>query len=336
MKPLDHRRFALRARIIAALRRHLDDHGYLEVETPCLVPAPGQDPHLRSFTVQDSSGQHCGYLRTSPEHAAKRLLSRGLKRVYELDRVFRDEPVSDWHQPEFTMLEFYRAGASTGQIKDDCVALVRAAGGVVSPDLQIARETGADLDLSRRPVSIAISEILSDDLNLDWRGLPGAEELRAAAASKGLEFGAGPWSWDAVFTKLMLEVVEPALPCDRIVFLEGYPASQASYARLQPGDPEVADRFELYLGGIELANAFGELTDAAEQRRRFEAWAEERRASNGPEYPLDEPFLSELNSMPDASGVALGVDRLVQVLLDARALDEVLLFPARAPGADDI
>jgi len=330
----DLRVVALRARIIAALRRALDDRGFLEVETPGLVPAPGQDPHLRCFTVQDAEGRPRGYLRTSPEHAAKRLLARGLSRIYELGKVFRDEPPSNQHQPEFTMLEFYRAQATTDQTKDDCADLVRAAGAVVAPDLEF-RRAGQTLDLRRRPVSITISEITEADLALDWRAHPDAGDLLAAAEAGGLRFGQGPWSWDAVFTKLVLEVVEPALPRDRIVFLEGFPASQASYARLAPADPTEADRFEMYIAGVELANAFGELTDPAEQRRRFEVWREERRQDGGPDYPLDEPFLAELADMPDAAGVALGVDRLVQVLLDAGALDEVMLFPDRLPAAGD-
>jgi len=326
------RNWARRARLVAALRRFLDDRGYLEVETPCLVPAPGQDPHLRCFTVADTTGRGAGFLRTSPEHAAKRLLARGLPRIYELAKVFRDEPVSDLHQPEFTMLEAYRAGATLAELREECTGLIRAAAQVAAPE-RLRGEGG--LDLSRRPLVLAIGEILEAELDLDWRAHPEVADLCAVVADRGLRLAGDGWTWDAVFTKLLLEVVEPALPRDRIVYLEGFPACQASYARLDPADPAVADRWEVYLDGVELANAFGELRDATEQRRRFADWCAERRAAGGPDYPVDEAFLSALPQMPAAAGVALGVDRLALVLLAARCLDEVLLFPVDRPDVQE-
>ncbi|NOZ86014.1 MAG: EF-P lysine aminoacylase GenX [Deltaproteobacteria bacterium] len=322
---------AKRARIVAALRRFLDDRGYLEVETPCIVQAPGQDPHLRCFQVLDARGNPVGYLRTSPEHAAKRLLSRGFPRLYELSKVFRDEPRSMFHQPEFTLLEFYGTGLGTNELKEEMTALIRAAAGITARDMKIQVDD-ISLDFSARPLTISIGEILEEELGIDWRSHSTAEDLMEAAKPRGIDFDGIQWTFDQVFSKLMLEVVEPSLPLDRMVFLDGFPASQASYAKLLATDPGIADRFELYIGGIELANAFSELNDPVEQRRRFEKWIEERRNEGGPDYPIDEDFLDELSNMPNAAGAALGIDRLVMLLTGKRDLVEVISFPAGSNG----
>ena len=288
-----------RAAMVRALRAALDEGGFVEVETPVRIPAPANEPHIRP----PASGR--AFLRASPELQMKRLLAAGLGRLYQIGPCFREGERGDRHAPEFTMLEWYRAPGGWEDVLRDGERLVLAAAAAL-------HGAGA----ARVPFRGG-----SLDLAAPWERVPVREAYRRWAGWDPVE------DWDAErFDLDMALKVEPALPRDRAVVLFGYPAQAASLARLSPEDPRVAERWELYLGGMEIANAFGELADPAEQRRRFEAARDEKIACGETPMPLDEDFLAELARMPPAGGAALGVDRLAMVLLDAPDIDSVRAF----------
>ena len=288
---------ALRARAVRAVRAWLDGAGFVEVETPVRVRAPANEPHIRP----PASGG--AWLRASPELHMKRLLAAGMERIYQIGPCFREGELGDRHSPEFTMLEWYRRGGTWLDLMDDvrafCAAAARAAAGS-----ETVRFRGADIDLGG-----------------EWERIPVREAYRRWAGWDPVE------TWDAErFDLDMALKVEPALPRDRPLFLVGYPAQAASLARLSPDDPRLAERWEAYVGGMELANAFGELVDPAEQRARFVEAAREKAALGEPVFPLDEPFLAALGSLPPSAGAALGVDRLAMVLADAPSIAAVRAF----------
>ncbi len=288
-----------RAAMVRALRAALDEGGFVEVETPVRIPAPANEPHIRP----PASGR--AFLRASPELQMKRLLAAGLGRLYQIGPCFREGERGDRHAPEFTMLEWYRAPGGWEDVLRDAERLVLSAAAAL-------HGAGA----ARVPFRGG-----SLDLAAPWERVPVREAYRRWAGWDPVE------AWDAErFDLDMALKVEPALPRDRAVVLFGYPAQAASLARLSPEDPRVAERWELYLGGMEIANAFGELADPAEQRRRFEAAREEKIACGETPMPLDEDFLADLAHMPPAGGAALGVDRLAMVLLDAPDIDSVRAF----------
>ena len=286
-----------RAAMVRALRAALDADGFVEVETPVRIPAPANEPHIRP----PASGR--AFLRASPELQMKRLLAAGLPRLYQIGPCFREGERGDRHAPEFAMLEWYRAPGGWEDVLRDCERLVRAAVEAVRGSARVPFR-GGELDLAA-----------------PWEQIPVREAYRRWAGWDPVE------SWDAErFDLDMALKVEPSLPRDRAVVLAGYPAPAASLARLSPDDPRVAERWELYLGGMEIANAFGELADPAEQRRRFEAARAEKVACGETPMPIDEEFLADLARMPPAGGAALGVDRLAMVLLDAPDIDSVRAF----------
>ena len=288
-----------RAAMVRALRAALDADGFVEVETPVRIPAPANEPHI----VPPASGR--AFLRASPELQMKRLLAAGMGRIYQIGPCFREGERGDRHAPEFTMLEWYRAPGGWEDVLRDGERLVLAAAAAL-------HGAGA----ARVPFRGG-----SLDLAAPWERVPVREAYRRWAGWDPVE------AWDAErFDLDMALKVEPALPRDRAVVLFGYPAQAASLARLSPEDPRVAERWELYLGGMEIANAFGELADPAEQRRRFEAARDEKIACGETPMPLDEDFLADLARMPPAGGAALGVDRLAMVLLDAPDIDSVRAF----------
>ena len=288
-----------RAAMVRALRAAFDEDGFVEVETPVRIPAPANEPHIRP----PASGR--AFLRASPELQMKRLLAAGLGRLYQIGPCFREGERGDRHAPEFTMLEWYRAPGGWEDVLRDGERLVLAAAAAL-------HGAGA----ARVPFRGG-----SLDLAAPWERIPVREAYRRWAGWDPVE------DWDAErFDLDMALKVEPALPRDRAVVLFGYPAQAASLARLSPEDPRVAERWEAYLGGMEIANAFGELADPAEQRRRFEAARDEKIACGEPPMPLDEDFLADLARMPPAGGAALGVDRLAMVLLDAPDIDSVRAF----------
>ncbi len=309
-----------------AIRDFLDTRGYLEIEAPLLVISPGLEPHLDAFEVPTGGPRR--YLHTSPEYALKRLLGEGFEQIYSMGPCFRDEPASATHSPEFTMLEWYRVGLSLdgpGGLMDETEALIHAAAAALGPGVsKLSPETRFER-LSVRNAFRRHAE------GLDPWTLETADRLRQAARALGLHVSTDSESWDDVYFQIFLNHVEPALSAGPPVFLYGYPASQAALARLDPADPTTARRFELYAGGFELANAFDELIDVAEQRRRFEADRAHRRQEGRQVPPIDEPLMQAIGRMRPTSGIALGFDRLAMWLSGAARIDDVRPQPWEQP-----
>jgi elongation factor P--(R)-beta-lysine ligase len=325
----------LRARVVAATRAFFAERDFVEVETPCLQVSPGLEPHLMAFAtaLRDPYGGADAplYLHTSPEFTMKKLLVAGMPRLWQMARVFRNGERSATHHPEFTMVEWYRAGASLDDLMDDTESLVRACARAAGIDR--LRRAGTQCDPFAPWRRLSVAEAFRDYAGLDilatapdpWA--PDRERLAAEAGRIGISVSPSD-SWEDIFFKVMLDRIEPHLGFDRPVILHSYPVSMAALSRPSPSDGRVAERFEAYGCGVELCNAFGELTDAAEQRRRFTADMELKQRLYGERYPLDEDFLAALEAgMPDAAGIALGFDRLVMLLSGADNIDEVLWAP---------
>ncbi len=311
-----------RARLTAAARAFFEQRGYAEVETPYAVAAPGEEVHLSAFRTERSTaaGEHQSlWLHTSPEFAMKRLLVAGVGRIFQLARVWRNGEGSDLHAHEFTMLEWYMPGASMPELMDETEALLRA---LLPPSVARGGICNDLTSFSRITVADAFARHAGADV------LSTAGNAQALAAQAGAKLREGE-TWEDLFFRLLLERVEPAIGREHPTFLTHWPAAQAGLARRDPTDPRVAERFELYLCGIELANAFVELTDVVEQRLRFDADRTRRHAMNGaPDWPLDEDFLAALaHGMPPAAGIALGFDRLAMIAAGADRIDQVLWLP---------
>ncbi len=304
-----------------ATRAFFSGRGYTEVETPYAVPAPGEEVHLRALatTREHPDGRReLLWLHTSPEFAMKRLLVAGAGPIYQLARVWRDGEGSALHAPEFTLLEWYRPGATMTELQAETEAFLRA----VLPEGVTCRGVRTDLTRFER---ITVAEAFARYAGADVLATEGDAEGLAAAAGARLREDE---TWEDLFFRLLLERVEPRLGRDHPTFLTHWPASQAALARRDPSDPRVAERFELFVCGIELANAFVELTDPVEQRARFVADRARRHAMGGPDWPLDEDFLAALEyGMPPAAGIALGFDRLAMVASGADRIDQVLWLP---------
>ncbi|MCA3011175.1 MAG: EF-P lysine aminoacylase GenX [Myxococcaceae bacterium] len=319
---------AARARqtLSAALRRAFVAMGYLEIETPCLVPTPGLEPHIDPFEVPfvpqtDVGARRTLALHTSPEYAMKRLLADpGCPPLFQLCKTFRNGEVSGHHNPEFTMLEFYRPHADYGAIMGDLERVLAAGEQAVAPGLGLFSKTPFE--------RLTVRDALVRYADLDLRAHADGPSLKRAADARGVYTGTST-SFDDVFFHVFLERVERQLGRERPTFLVEYPASMASLARLKPGDPTVAERVELYVQGVELANGFSELTDASEQRRRLVEEQGLRRALGRPVYPLDERFLEAVGRMPPSAGIAVGFDRVLMLLLRHTHIADVLLFPAK-------
>ncbi len=319
--------------ILSALRSFFTAEGFVEVETPCLQISPGLEPHLRAFatTLEDATGGPSRplYLHTSPEFAMKKLLAAGVERPFQLARVFRNGERSPTHHPEFTMLEWYRAHAPLERMMDDTEALVRAAARAVGSPLLRRGAVVCDPFAPWQRLSVAEAFFTYCDMDIlatapdPWQ--PEVALLAREAQRVGISVSATD-RWDDLFFKLVLDRIEPHLGNGVPTFLHAYPVSMAALARPSPDDPRVAERFEAYACGVELCNAFGELTDPVEQRRRFQDDMDLKEQLYGERYPLDEGFLAALgsDSMPPSSGNALGVDRLVMLLTGAASLEEVL------------
>ncbi|RJF94565.1 EF-P lysine aminoacylase GenX [Oleomonas cavernae] len=324
-----------RAAILKALRATFEARGFLEVETPALQVSPGIEPHLMAFATDlepaDGGPARRLYLHTSPEFAMKKLLVAGEPRIFQLAKVFRNRERSDTHHPEFTMAEWYRAGGSLDDLMDDCEALLRAAAKAAGRDGLIAHGLSVPLDEAFERLSVAEAFLMHAGVDLmatiDDPLSPSAGALRAEAEEIGISTSDGD-SWEDIFFKISLDRIEPNLGVARPTFLTDWPISMAALSRPNPNDPAVAERFELYVNGVELANAFGELTDAAEQRRRFEADCAAKERLYGFRYPVDEDFLAALDwGLPPSAGIALGIDRLVMLATGAARIDEVLWAP---------
>jgi lysyl-tRNA synthetase class 2 len=325
--PIPRRWAAARARqsFYASLRKTLGGLGYLEVETPCLVPAPGMEPHITAFEVPFLPETDVGcartlFLHTSPEYAMKRLLAEGSGPVFQICKVFRNGEVSRTHNPEFTLLELYRPTADMTAVMADLE------GALASADEAL----GSSGFFARVPYQrLTVREAVRLALDIDIALCPDAESLASAARRVGIDVPDAE-RFEDVFFRLFLERVEPGLGSERPTYLTEYPAPMASLARLKPDNPAVAERFELYAHGLELANGFSELTDAAEQRRRLLEEQSQREATGRPVYPLDEAFLEAVGRMPPSGGVAVGLDRLLMLYTGAERIEDVLLFPAHA------
>ena len=317
----------------AAVREFLTQRGFEEVETPCLVPAPGMEPHIDAFCAPYlPEGGGTGrplWLHSSPEYAMKRLLAEGFPRIFQLARVFRNGEVSDTHNPEFTMLELYRAHTDYRGIMEDLEQTVAHAARAVTGGTRVEAGGGA-IDLTPPFERLTVEEAFRKRLGIELAACDGdAGRLRTALRAASLDAGRDGDSFDDLFFRAFLDRIEPGLGLDRPVYLIDWPAPMAALSRLKPDDSRFAERFELYAGGLELANGFSELTDAVEQRRRLLEEQAFRARIGRPVYPLDEQFLAALPRMPEAGGVALGLDRLLMLLIGGRSLADVLLFPAR-------
>ena len=312
--PSDRGSLRLRARLNALVRQFFAERGVLEVETPILSAAGNSDPNIESFSASFSGHVDAGprerWLRTSPEYPLKRLLASGVGDCYELGRVFRNGEAGGRHNPEFTMLEWYRVGWDHRQLMEETITLVEAALAMAGRRVEVVVESYRQLFL--------------DELGLDPLHAP-IDQLRAPLA----EYGIGPEGLgrDDWLDLLITHKLQPAFPRDRITVIHDYPASQCALARIRAGDPPMAERFELYLGRYELANGYHELNDGAEQRRRFERDNAVRRERGLREIPLDEHLLAVLDAMPDCAGVAMGMERLLMCLAGTDAIADVLAFP---------
>lgn len=314
-----------RGRITAAVRGWFTAAGFVEVETAALQVSPGNEAHLHAFATEALTTAGEGrtlYLHTSPEFACKQLMAAGEERIFSLGKVWRNRERGALHHPEFTMLEWYRAGEAYEAIMADCAALMRLAAQAAGARELRWRE--GVCDPFAEPERLTVAESFDRYAGVDLFG-----DLPAQARAAGIRV-ADDDVWADVFSKIIVEKVEPRLGFGRPTILCEYPVSEAALARPKAGDLRVAERFELYACGVELANCFGELTDAAEQRRRFEAEMAEKQRVYGERYPIDEDFLAALALMPEASGGALGFDRLVMLAVGARRIDEVLWTPV--PG----
>lgn len=314
-----------RMQLYGALRSHFGATGYLEVETPTLVPTPGLEPHIDPFEARFIPQTGVGarrslWLHTSPEYAMKRLLADGSPPIFQLCKTYRNGEISSTHNPEFTMLEFYRPQADYHAIMDDLEGALAAVERAVAPE----RKLFSALPYERLTVRDAVLRHTGIDLFVHADGA----SLRKAVKDLGVHVGEST-EFDDVFFHLFLERVERKLGVGRPTFLIEYPASMASLSRLKPGDPRVAERVELYADGVELANGFSELIDPVEQRKRLMEEQALRRALGRPAFELDEKFLQALPKMPPSGGIAVGLDRVLMLLLGADEIADVLLFPAR-------
>ncbi|QLF68201.1 EF-P lysine aminoacylase GenX [Peteryoungia desertarenae] len=330
----DRRPFLLgRNRIQSALRAYFAEDDFTEVDTASLQISPGNEAHLHAFATEaiGNDGTHSAlYLHTSPEFACKKLLSAGEERIFCFAHVYRNRERGPLHHPEFTMLEWYRVGESYERLMQDCASMLALAAetagsrmfsyGGKSVDPFVAPERLSVADAFEQFAKIDLLSTISPD------GATDREALADALRSVGIRIAADD-TWADLFSRVIVEKVEPRLGIGRATILDRYPIAEAALARPCADDPRVAERFELYACGVELANAFGELTNADEQRRRFEAEMQEKMRVYGERYPLDEDFLSALEIMPPASGIALGFDRLAMLATGALRIDQVMWSP---------
>jgi lysyl-tRNA synthetase class 2 len=314
-----------------SLRVFFAEQGFVEVETSVLQVSPGNETHLhapRTEIIRPDGSRASRYLRTSPEFACKKLLAAGEPRIFEFARVFRDRERGDLHLPEFTMLEWYRAGAPYDAIMADTVVVIARAAQATGIGTFSFRSRTADP--FAEPELLTVADAFERFAGIDLLStISGNEGNRAALAeaAAGKVRVAEDDTWSDIFSKVLVEHVEPHLGQGRLTILFEYPSPEAALARVKASDPRVAERFEVYACGVELANGFGELTDAEELRKRFTESMAEKQRRYGEAYPLDEDFLAAVAAMPEASGVALGFDRLVMLASGAARIDQVVWTP---------
>jgi lysyl-tRNA synthetase class 2 len=328
----DRRPFLLaRTEITKAVRSWFDEQGFLEVETGILQVSPGNETHLhapRTELTRPDGTRAISYLRTSPEFACKKLLAAGETKIFEFARVFRDRERGDLHLPEFTMLEWYRADSGYDAVMADTIVVIAHAAQATGIGQFSFR--GKVADPFAEPELITVASAFERFAGIDLLStISNGEGDRAALAQAARDKVrlSDDDTWSDIFSKVLVEHVEPGLGQGRLTILYEYPAPEAALARAKAGDLRVAERFEVYACGVEFANGFGELTDAAEQRRRFTLAMDEKARRYGERYPLDEDFLAAVAQMPQASGVALGFDRLVMLASGATKIDQVVWTP---------
>jgi elongation factor P--(R)-beta-lysine ligase len=313
-----------RARLQAALRQWFAGEGFIEVETPILQVSPGAEVHLAGFVTDwelPDGEERVRWLHSSPEFAMKKLLAGGVHKLFQFARVFRNAEGSALHHPEFTMLEWYRAGVGYDAIMKDCAALLALTG------VDELRWDGHVCDPRAEPERLSVAEAFQRHAGVDLFATVGSAERLAQASGVAIH---ADDTWDDVFFRIMFDRIEPRLGMGRPTILCEYPIAMAALARAKPGDARVAERFELYVCGVELANAFGELTDPDIQRARLQADMDAKERLYGVRWPVDPDFLAALDhGLPDCAGVALGFDRLVMLATGAAHIEDVLWLPVR-------
>jgi len=333
----DRRPFLLaRSRMAAGMRAWFAGQGFIEVETSALQVSPGNETHLHAFAtdlIAPDNERTQLYLRTSPEFACKKLLAAGETRIFDFARVFRNRERGALHHPEFTMLEWYRANEPYETLMADCAALMAQAARLAGAKRFEFRGRSADPFVA--PERITVAEAFARRAGIDLpatlhKGEGDRERLAAAAQNAGVMIGTDD-DWGDIFSRVLVERVEPHLGNGRATILYEYPLPMAALARAKSGSDKVAERFELYACGVELANGFGELTDPVEQRARFETAMTDKQRIHGERYPLDEDFLAALAVMPPACGVALGFDRLAMLASGAQRVEQVIWTPVAEP-----
>ena len=290
-------RLFLRAQIIQSIRTFFINRDYLEVETPVIIPAPAPEANIDAIKAEK------GFLQTSPELCMKRLLSAGYEKIFQICKCFRGSERGHLHLPEFTMLEWYSAGSDYLDLMDECQDMIK--------------HVLTELDIGE----IIEYQDMSIDLAGEWERLTlknAFKTFTSTTPEKAVDSGD--------FDEIMVSEIEPGLNKGKPVFLYNYPISQAALSRVNSDDPEVAERFELYIGGLELANAFSELTDADEQSKRFLEEVENRKKAGKTKYPFPEKFINDLEHMPRSAGIAFGVDRFIMLLTNAAKIDDVVTF----------
>jgi lysyl-tRNA synthetase class 2 len=325
-----------RSRITSALRGWFAQREFVEVETAALQVSPGNETHLHAFStdlIGPGGERRPLYLHTSPEFACKKLLAAGETRIVNFARVFRNRERGDLHQPEFTMLEWYRANETYEVLMDDCEALLVEAARV--SDTKEFRFRGKVVDPFAPPERMTVVDAFARYAKVDLLatvsdGQGDRDTLAAEAARIGVATASDD-TWGDIFSRILSDRVDQRLGIGRATILYEYPLPLAALARPKPGSNKVAERFELYACGVELANAFGELIDVAEQRARFDAAMAEKQRIHGERYPVDEDFLLALGQMPSASGIALGFDRLVMLATGAQRIEQVIWGPVVEP-----
>jgi elongation factor P--(R)-beta-lysine ligase len=321
-----------RGPIAAALRAWFAAQGFIEVETAVLQVSPGNETHLHAFATEligPGNERQPLYLRTSPEFACKKLLAAGETRIVDFARVFRNRERGALHHPEFTLVEWYRANTPYTVLMDDCVALMGEAARAAGTKQLSFRDKS--VDPLAAPERLTVAEAFARHAGIDLlatvrEGQGERAQLAVAATRAGIAVAADD-SWGDIFSRILAERIEPHLGIGSATILYEYPLPLAALARAKPGSDKVAERFELYACGVELANGFGELTDAQEQRARFETAMAEKQRIYGERYPLDEDFLAALGAMPQACGVALGFDRLAMLATGAARIEQVIWAP---------
>jgi lysyl-tRNA synthetase class 2 len=321
-----------RGRIKAAIRAWFEEQGFTEVDTGCLQVSPGNEAHLHAFATElvgPDLSRRSLYLHTSPEIACKKLLAAGETKIFTFAPVFRNRERGSLHAPEFTMLEWYRAEVSYAVVMADAAALLKLASETV--ENRFVSWRGVTANPRAEPERLTIAQAFSRYAGVDLAASMGAQghdrdRLAAMAETAGITCRPDD-TWSDIFAKVLTALVEPRLGNGRATLLDAYPLSESALARGSASNPQVAERFELYCCGIELANGFGELNHAGEQRRRLEAEMQKKEERYGERYPLDEDFLAALAGMPPASGCALGFDRLVMLATGATRIEQVQWTP---------